>query len=65
MNNELKLMTDIANSKLLTDVEIMKSNLPSQIEFYKVFAKIHRAKFEALIKAGYSEAQAFGLIGKF
>lgn len=65
MNHELKLMTDISIQQLYDQVEIMKLNMPAHIEFYKVFAKIHRAKFEALIAAGYSEEQAFNLIGKF
>lgn len=65
MNHELKLMTDIAVNKMRDDVEVMKLNMSVHIEFYKVFAKVHRAKFDALIAAGYSESQAFNLIGKF
>ena len=65
MNHELKLMTDIAINKMRDDVDVMKLNMEVHIEFYNVFAKVHRAKFEALIAAGYSEEQAFNLIGKF
>lgn len=65
MNHELKLMTDIATQQLMDSVEIMKRNFPAHIEFYKVYAKVHRAKFEALTNAGYSEKQVFELIGKF
>ena len=65
MDNEFKMMVEIDNKKLLHQIEIMKLNMAAQIEFYKIFAVIHRAKFVSLTNAGYSEAQAMDLCGKF
>ena len=39
----------------------VKDELPYQIELYEMTAKLTRAKFDALVRAGFNDAQALEL----
>lgn len=39
----------------------LREDLPIQIEFYGMLSKLIRAKFEALVAEGFTEAQALEL----
>lgn len=49
-------------AEALAQIEIMKLNLPAQIELAKLNAQIARAKFEAYTSVGFTAEQAILLI---
>lgn len=48
--------------KTLAQIEKMKRELPKYIEMAEIVAQIRKANFDALIKQGFTEAQALELI---
>lgn len=53
--------SDIKEKKFAADIEEMKLTLPSMIAFQSIQAQITRAKFLALIEAGFTRQEAFQL----
>lgn len=54
-------MTDAEKVKQAQAILQIKENMPALIESFAVQAKMHRAKYEALIKEGFTESQAIEL----
>lgn len=46
---------------LRKEIDIFRRNLPDMIEFYDYESKLCRARFLALVKEGFTEAQALKL----
>lgn len=47
--------------KLAADLERMKRNLPGTEEYLRLLARLHKAKYDALIEAGFTPDQALEL----
>ncbi|MCU5376126.1 hypothetical protein OCA08_03115 [Bacillus cereus] len=40
----------------------MKKNLPIQIKYHKELAKLYKARFDALVSEGFTQAQALEIV---
>lgn len=60
MKDNLTLLTGPVD-KQRAALEELKRNLPSHIEFLGIQAQMIRAKYQALIAQGFTEAQALEL----
>ena len=54
-------MADHDQVKIAQAVAAMRDNLPAMIEFQKLNAKLIRARYLALVDAGFTESQALEL----
>lgn len=62
MKNKIKLITGNGNKNDFREaIRMMKEQMHDQLEFYKLTAKLHRAKYLALIDEGFTPAEALEL----
>lgn len=60
MKDNLTIMP-VGSDKMRGELEAMRRNLPSLIEFYEIQAKLSMAKYKAFVAEGFTEAQALEL----
>lgn len=60
MKDNLTLLTGPVD-KQRASLEELKRNLPTHIEFLAIHAQMIRAKYQALLAQGFTEAQALEL----
>lgn len=52
------------NLQIQMEMDKIRDLLPHFLEQQKLNAKVHRARFNALVNEGFSEAQALEIVGK-
>lgn len=61
MNEATHNVSDLKGKALANEVESMKITLPAILAYQTIYAQVTKAKFDALIAAGFTRQEAFSL----